>query len=275
MFSFGFDVKRCFGIQNFGFWGDRYPLLKDSLKRIKILGIFGQCFVVFKIGLDLFMAVGLKKFFCLFPVIFFFYFFWIKLVIIKNNFNRSFIMKVRIIKVFQKKIKSAVSSRMYFSRFVISIIFFFLIYSKLWKLVPLTIRVSSKIVWTFGFAVLCWLSINLSRLWKKILVYFSHYTTLGSPIVLVPFINIIEVIRKIIRPITLGVRLAVNLLTGHLLLSMFRKLHTSFLLNASLRGFAVLWVGGLMVFFYEFCVCIVQALVYALMIAQYFDEHSK
>jgi F-type H+-transporting ATPase subunit a len=61
--------------------------------------------------------------------------------------------------------------------------------------------------------------------------YFSHFTTPGRPIFLIPFIKIIEVISNLIRPLTLGVRLAVNLLTGHLFLTMFSRAHTSNLLQ--------------------------------------------
>jgi F0F1-type ATP synthase membrane subunit a len=90
---------------------------------------------------------------------------------------------------------------------------------------------------------------------------------------LVPFINIIEVISNLIRPITLGVRLAVNLLTGHLLLTMFCNSHSSFLFTLNWIFFP-LYFFGVFIFIYEFCVCLVQALVYKLMLSQYFDEHS-
>ena len=119
-----------------------------------------------------------------------------------------------------------------------------------------------------------WVSIKLSSVRSHFIGYFSHYTTVGSPLALVPFIKVIEVIRKVIRPITLGVRLAVNLLTGHLLVSMLRSSHADSLLNKGFIVYAVVLVIGVGVFFYESCVCLVQSLVYALMISQYLDEHS-
>lgn len=91
---------------------------------------------------------------------------------------------------------------------------------------------------------------------------------------LIFFINLVEVIRKCIRPITLGVRLAVNLLTGHLLVRMFRKAHASLILKYSLIKVLVLGLLGIFIMFYERCICVIQAFVYSLMIRQYFDEHS-
>lgn len=44
----------------------------------------------------------------------------------------------------------------------------------------------------------------------------------GTPIVLIPFIVVIESVRRIIRPVTLSVRLMANIIAGHLLLTLIR-----------------------------------------------------
>ena len=41
---------------------------------------------------------------------------------------------------------------------------------------------------------------------------------IGSPVPLIPIIVLIEIIRNLIRPITLSVRLVANIIAGHLLL---------------------------------------------------------
>jgi len=46
----------------------------------------------------------------------------------------------------------------------------------------------------------------------------AHIVPLGTPGVLMPFIVLIETVRNIIRPGTLAVRLAANMIAGHLLL---------------------------------------------------------
>jgi len=107
------------------------------------------------------------------------------------------------------------------------------VFENLWKLIPYVIRVSSNLVKTFSLAVVMWRGIILSRLAYKLFQFFSHFTITGRPVRLIPFLKIIEV-RKLIRPITLGVRLAVKLITGHLLLRMFRKIHYKALLYRNL-----------------------------------------
>ncbi|TNX48714.1 ATP synthase F0 subunit 6, partial [Enterococcus faecium] len=49
---------------------------------------------------------------------------------------------------------------------------------------------------------------------------FEHLVPQGTPPILIPFIVCIETIRNIIRPGTLAVRLAANMIAGHLLLTL-------------------------------------------------------
>lgn len=42
----------------------------------------------------------------------------------------------------------------------------------------------------------------------------------GTPSYLIPFIVLIEIIRRVIRPLTLSVRLAANIIAGHLLITL-------------------------------------------------------
>lgn len=46
----------------------------------------------------------------------------------------------------------------------------------------------------------------------------------GTPVLLIPFIVLIERVRLLIRPITLSVRLAANMIAGHLLLCLIGSL---------------------------------------------------
>ena len=86
------------------------------------------------------------------------------------------------------------------------------------------------------------LSINLSiaiPLWLRIILFgwinftnhiFIHLVPQGTPRILIPFIVLIESIRRIIRPITLIIRLTANIIAGQLLLTLLGNIGSSLLL---------------------------------------------
>jgi len=48
----------------------------------------------------------------------------------------------------------------------------------------------------------------------------AHLIPLNTPIILTPFLVLIETIRIIIRPLSLSIRLTANLIAGHLLITL-------------------------------------------------------
>merc|ERR1711971_1135069 len=90
--------------------------------------------------------------------------------------------------------------------------------------------------------------------YKNILV---HLVPVGTPAVLIPVMVIIETIRNLIRPGALPVRLAANIVAGHLLLSLLGGQGAR--LGVSLLGFLVL--GLVLLIVLECAVACIQAYV--------------
>ena len=88
-----------------------------------------------------------------------------------------------------------------------------------------------------------------------------HLTPKGTPMWLIFFMVLIEVISQLIRPITLGVRLAANLTAGHLILSLLSGV-----------GGWVSFFLQLPLFLLEILVSIVQPFVFCLLVFLYFLE---
>lgn len=90
----------------------------------------------------------------------------------------------------------------------------------------------------------------------------------GTPVVLIPFIVIIETIRTLIKPITLSVRLAANIVAGHLLISLLTGVtsRTPFVALPLLNS-AQLALESL-----EIAVAIIQAYVFRVLITLYVSE---
>lgn len=119
------------------------------------------------------------------------------------------------------------------------------------------------------------LSINL---WIRIILYgwinfynsiFTHLTPLNTPYILIPFIIIIELIRLIIRPITLAIRLTTNIIAGHLLLSLIgsSRININYI-----SIFIIIIITQLILFILEISVSLIQAYVFSILSLLYKKE---
>lgn len=87
-------------------------------------------------------------------------------------------------------------------------------------LMPYTFTASTHLSFTLALALPLWLG-HVLMAWLNIPQrILAHLVPMGTPPVLMPFMVIIEIVRNVIRPLTLSVRLAANIIAGHLLLSL-------------------------------------------------------
>ena len=98
---------------------------------------------------------------------------------------------------------------------------------------------------------------------------FAHLVPQGTPGVLIPFMVLIETISNIIRPGTLAVRLAANIIAGHLLLTLLGNtgpsIRSSFLLS-------ILIFSQILLLTLESAVAIIQSYVFAVLSTLYTGE---
>jgi len=101
--------------------------------------------------------------------------------------------------------------------------------------------------------------------YKNILV---HLVPVGTPPALIPVIVLIETIRNLIRPGALAVRLAANMVAGHLLLSLLGGQ------GPALRGGLIigLLVGLVLLMVLECAVACIQAYVFTILRTLYLNE---
>lgn len=99
-------------------------------------------------------------------------------------------------------------------------IFFFISVTNYLGLMPYVFTSSRHLRFTLRLAILVWLSLILGSLVLSIYEFLVHLVPMGTPIGLISLMVLIELVRVIIRPITLSVRLAANIVAGHLLISL-------------------------------------------------------
>nr|BBO25460.1 ATP synthase F0 subunit 6 [Pronodularia japanensis] len=140
-------------------------------------------------------------------------------------------------------------------------------------MVPDVFSPTSHLSLTFVLAGVVWFCLVFSGWTYSWGQSAAHLVPAGSPSALIPLLVLIESVSVLIRPITLGVRLAANITMGHLMLYVIGEYLVGFLYGASfmggLLGSAVMW-GYVM---FEFAVSFLQAYVFVLLVGLYSSDH--
>nr|YP_006665724.1 ATP synthase F0 subunit 6 [Challia fletcheri]AEP83052.1 ATP synthase F0 subunit 6 [Challia fletcheri] len=99
-------------------------------------------------------------------------------------------------------------------------LFGFILGNNVMGLFPYIFTCSSHLVLTLSLALPLWLSFMLFGWVNHSFHMFVHLVPQGTPFALMFFMVLIETISNLIRPGTLAVRLAANMIAGHLLMSL-------------------------------------------------------
>ena len=138
-------------------------------------------------------------------------------------------------------------------------------------LLPFTFTATAHIVITVSIALPMWLGLIIYGSFHNTSNLLVHLVPNGTPTILMPLIVIIETISNLIRPLTLAVRLAANIIAGHLLISLLTGATpiTPLLIKPILIS-AQLALESL-----EIAVAIIQAYVFSVLITLYTNETNS
>ena len=167
-----------------------------------------------------------------------------------------------------------------FTPYIFSL-FAFILVANLLGLMPLAIipglhsfTTTSHFSITGVLAVMSFGIVLLIGFWRHKLHFFSLFVPHGTPKVMVPLIAAIEFISFMVRPFSLGLRLFVAMIAGHILMEVFG----SFIVNG-LNGGPLGWGVGALSFVFiigvaalELLVCAIQAYVFALLTSLYLND---
>ena len=160
-------------------------------------------------------------------------------------------------------------------------LFTFILVSNLLGLLPLaiipgvhTFTTTSHFSITGILAVLSFSIVLIVGFWRHKLHFFSLFVPHGTPKVMVPLIAAIEFISFMVRPFSLGLRLFVAMIAGHILMEVFG----SFIVSG-FNGGPMGWGVGVLSFLFivgvaalELLVCAIQAYVFALLTTLYLND---
>lgn len=151
-------------------------------------------------------------------------------------------------------------------------LFLFIVVVNIIGLFPYVFTPTAHLVVTFGLSLSIMIAVTLSGVLTFKAEFFSILVPGGVPLVLAPFLVIIETLSYMIRAISLGVRLAANISAGHLLFAILSGFAFNLLFNGFffLGGFPVLIMGFITLL--EMMVAVIQAYVFSLLVVIYLGD---
>jgi F-type H+-transporting ATPase subunit a len=167
-----------------------------------------------------------------------------------------------------------------YTPFVFSL-FMFILFANVLGLLPLgavglhPFTVTSHLAVTGVLAIVSFAIVLVVGFWRHGFHFFSLFVPHGTPLPMIPFIFVVELLSFLVRPFSLGLRLFVAMTAGHILL----KVLAGFVINATNAGALTgVFVGGssfvLMVGIsaLEILVAGIQAYVFALLTSLYIND---
>nr|YP_010021577.1 ATP synthase F0 subunit 6 [Neoasterolepisma foreli]QOL10505.1 ATP synthase F0 subunit 6 [Neoasterolepisma foreli] len=147
-------------------------------------------------------------------------------------------------------------------------LFSMILFNNFMGLFPYIFTSSSHLVFTLTLALPMWMSFMLYGWINNTKHMLAHLVPEGVPAMLMPIMVCIEMVSNLIRPMTLSVRLAANMMVGHLVLSMIGNAGSSL----EIIGLIMLLSAQMLLVIMESAVAIIQSYVFALLVAIYSSE---
>uniref|UniRef100_A0A678PVP6 ATP synthase subunit a n=1 Tax=Phaneroptera falcata TaxID=396409 RepID=A0A678PVP6_9ORTH len=147
-------------------------------------------------------------------------------------------------------------------------LFSLILFNNFLGLFPYIFTSSSHLSMTLALALPLWLSFMIYGWFNHTQHMFAHLVPQGTPPPLMPFMVCIETISNMIRPGTLAVRLAANMIAGHLLLTLLGNTGPAL----STMSASLLVIGQIALLTLEAAVAMIQAYVFAVLTTLYASE---
>ena len=121
----------------------------------------------------------------------------------------------------------------------IYVLFVFILVNNLIGMIPYSFASTSHFILTFSLSFTVVLGATILGFSKHGLKFFSLFVPAGCPLALLPLLVLIEFISYLARNVSLGLRLAANILSGHMLLNIL----SGFTYNIMTSGFIFFFLG--------------------------------
>nr|YP_009922614.1 ATP synthase F0 subunit 6 [Syndesmis echinorum]QNA49649.1 ATP synthase subunit 6 [Syndesmis echinorum] len=142
-------------------------------------------------------------------------------------------------------------------------ILFMLSFTNLWGLNPLGFPISSHFFFGLVLAFILWGSLQFSGWSHSFSESLGGLVPGGVSVGLGVFLSIVELISNLIRPLTLSLRLAVNMTSGHVMVG--------FIAGGVFLS-SLFYVLLMFYMLFECAICLVQGVVFSMLLGEYEKE---
>lgn len=159
---------------------------------------------------------------------------------------------------------------------LILIIFNFIFFSNLIGLIPYSFTATSHLIITFSLSFTIFIGINIITFNKYNFQIFSLFLPANTTFLLALLLVPIEFISYVAKPISLGIRLFINLMAGHSLLKVIIGFSWGMLLleNVGSVGLILPMIVLIFLFGLELSVALIQTYVFIILTCIYIQDGS-
>jgi F-type H+-transporting ATPase subunit a len=150
-------------------------------------------------------------------------------------------------------------------------LFMFILINNLIGMVPYSFASTSHFILAFSLSFTIVLGTTILGFWEHGAKFFSLFVPAGCPLGLLPLVIIIEFISYLTRNISLGLRLAANILSGHMLLNILSGFTYNIMNSGIIYFFLALLPLAFIIAFsgLELAIAFIQAQVFVVLTCSY------
>lgn len=157
----------------------------------------------------------------------------------------------------------------------VSYVFFFILLSNVSGLAPFAFTLTSSFIVTFFLASTFFILINVLGVFNLKWDMFNLFLPSGTPLAIIPFLIIIELISYIARVFSLAIRLFANMMSGHALLKILIGFAFAMFASGSVMvavlGFLPWGIVNVIVML-EMLIAFLQAYVFVVLLTLYLSD---
>ncbi len=152
-------------------------------------------------------------------------------------------------------------------------LFLFIMLGNIAGLFPFAFSYTSQLCITIGMSLVVFISSIIVGIMNQKMAYFKRFCPAGIPGYLVPIFIVIELLSFLFRPISLGIRLFANMVSGHIMIEVIAGFAASIASIAVFSYFSVVPVAvDVALSLFKFVVCMLQAYVFVVLSCMYLSE---